>query len=225
MEKSGLCMALGVHRLYETCGWAMVASALRPHQREVLGELGGRTPGPGWAEVTLLGQEVTEAQGGMTCLRPPCEEGEKHLPLRLGSHPAALGGRQPFGGLEAVWSFSASGALACLHCSPGHTADLQRWLRPCHLGIMSAHLGPACVSRDSWLLLGVGGPLTPQSLAKTLKARPLEEGHSREPRWDCALSSEQPVLAWDPQEQGWGSVEALSSATVPASWVQTNQCH
>lgn len=30
-------------------------------------------PEPGWAEATLLGQEMTEAQGGMTCLRPPCE--------------------------------------------------------------------------------------------------------------------------------------------------------
>lgn len=36
-----------------------------------------------------------------------------------------------------------------------------------------------------WLFLQVEGPLTPRSLAKALKARPLEEGHSREPRWDC----------------------------------------
>lgn len=43
MEKSGLCMAPGVHRLYETCGWTIVASALRLHQREVQGELGVST--------------------------------------------------------------------------------------------------------------------------------------------------------------------------------------
>lgn len=58
---------------YETCGWMIVASVLRPCQREVQGELGVSTPGPGWAEATSLGQEVTEAQGGMTCLRLPCE--------------------------------------------------------------------------------------------------------------------------------------------------------
>lgn len=78
MEKSGLCMALGVHSLDETCGWAVASSMLKLRQREVQGELGHRLVrlqilGPGWAEVTLLGQEVTEAQGGMTCLRPPCE--------------------------------------------------------------------------------------------------------------------------------------------------------
>lgn len=73
MEKSGLCMAPGVHRLYETCGWTIVALALRLRQREVQRELGVSTPGPGWAEATSLGQEVTEAQGGMTCLRLPCE--------------------------------------------------------------------------------------------------------------------------------------------------------
>lgn len=39
---------------------------LRLCPREVQGELGGDAPGPGWAEATLLGQEVTEAQGGMT---------------------------------------------------------------------------------------------------------------------------------------------------------------
>lgn len=33
-----------------------------------------------------------------------------------------------------------------------------------------------------------------------------------------------PFLALDPQGQGWRSVEALSSATAPARWVQTNQC-
>lgn len=78
MEKSGLCMVLAVHSLDETCGWAVVASVLRLRQREMRGEVGRRlsrlqVPGPGWAEATLLGQEMTEAQGGMTCLRPPCE--------------------------------------------------------------------------------------------------------------------------------------------------------
>lgn len=78
MEKSGLCMALGVHSLDEMCGWAVAASMLKLCQGEVRGELGHRLvrlqiPGPGWAEATLLGQEMTEAQGGMTCLRPPRE--------------------------------------------------------------------------------------------------------------------------------------------------------
>lgn len=122
MEKSGLCTAPGLHRLCETCGWAMAALGT---EAESEGGAGGAGRPYTRAQSTLLGQEVTEAQGGMTCLRPPFEKGEKHTPLRLGFHPAALGGKQLFGGLEAVWSFSVSGALACLHCSPGHTADLQ----------------------------------------------------------------------------------------------------
>lgn len=80
MEKSGLCVTLGVHRLDGTCGWAMVASVLRPCRRECQGSRVGGSAGQlcsghqaGWAEATLLGQEMTEAQGGMTCLRPPHE--------------------------------------------------------------------------------------------------------------------------------------------------------
>lgn len=46
MEKSGLCTALGVHRLHETCGWAMAASA------EAVPEGGARGAG-GWASPAL----------------------------------------------------------------------------------------------------------------------------------------------------------------------------
>lgn len=59
---------------------------------------------------------VTEAQGGMTCLRPPCEKGEKPVPLRPG--PAQLPGRRAApqrAGSCAEWL--RSGALASLHCS------------------------------------------------------------------------------------------------------------
>lgn len=72
VEKSGLCTAPGVPGFMK-CDWAIAASVLRLCRREVLGGLGGGAPGPGWAEATLVGQEVTEAQGGRTCLRPPCE--------------------------------------------------------------------------------------------------------------------------------------------------------
>lgn len=64
-------------------------------------------------------------------------------------------------------------------CSLGSLA--QAWLsrhRACSVG-------PCLFKQRFWLFLGVGGPLTPQSLAEALKARPLEEGRSREPRWDC----------------------------------------
>lgn len=51
-------------------------------------------PGPSWAEVTLLGQAMTEAQGGVTGLRPPCEKGER--PLRLAPQlQASSPGKQP----------------------------------------------------------------------------------------------------------------------------------
>lgn len=122
-------MALGVHSLGETCGWAVAASTLKLRQREVQGELGHRLvqlqiPGPGWAEATLLGQEMTEAQGGMTCLRPPCEYGEKHVPLCCGSIRAALGGRWLLKGMQAGLEFLCfRNPGLCPYCSPGHTSD------------------------------------------------------------------------------------------------------
>lgn len=42
MEKSGLYIDPGVHRLDETRGWVMAASVLRPCQRAVRGERGAR---------------------------------------------------------------------------------------------------------------------------------------------------------------------------------------
>lgn len=93
-------------------------------------------------------------------------------------------------------SFSASGTLASVPTAlldTHPTQSLGPWLSPSHPGVECVHLGPTCVSRDSWLLLGVEGPF---GLAKALKARPLER-HSREPRWGCTFSGEQPLLALD----------------------------
>ena len=99
MEKSGLCMAPGVHRLHEACGWEMAALHGGRSRGRCEGNRAAVRQGRlGWAKAALLGEDVTEAQGGMTCQRPPCKKGEKHVPLCLGPHPAALGGRQPLGG-------------------------------------------------------------------------------------------------------------------------------
>lgn len=119
-------------------------------------------------------------------------------PLCRGSHSAALGGRWLLGGLQAVLEllcFRNPGL--CLRCSPGHSLleAWGPWLSPSPPGVECVQLGPACVSRF------LAAPLTPQSLAKALKARPLVERHSREPKWDCVLSGKQLVLALD---AGWG---------------------
>lgn len=56
---------------------------------------------------------MTEAQGGMTCLRPPCEEGEKQVPLCRGALvelPWVGSGSSE--GWWRGWCFSASGTLA-----------------------------------------------------------------------------------------------------------------
>lgn len=119
MEKSGLCMAPGVHRLHEACGWVMAAPARRLRLGEVRGSRRRDTRAvPGRAKAALLGEDVTvtEARGGMTCLRPPCGKGEKPGPLRPG--PAQLPGEGAAPGRAgSCVECLCSGALACLHGS------------------------------------------------------------------------------------------------------------
>lgn len=126
MEKSGLYMAPGVHRLHETCGWAMAALALRPRQKEGQREVGGGMPGPDQAEANLLGQEVTEAQGGITCLRPPCEKGEKRAPAPW--FPPSCPGR------EAAPQRAGSCVEFLCFRSPGLSPLLSWALLACSLG-------------------------------------------------------------------------------------------
>lgn len=83
------------------------------------------------------------------------------------------------GGWASVSLLQEPWPLSLLFSWTRLTRSLKALAQSCHPGIERVQLGPAYVSRDSWLLLGVGGPLTPRSLARALEARPSEERHSR----------------------------------------------
>lgn len=147
MEKSGLCMAPGVHRLHEACGWVMAAPARRLRLGEVRGSRRRNTRAvPGRAKAALLGEDVTvtEVQGGMTCLRPPCGKGEKPVPLRPG--PAQLPGEG--GSAWEGWKLCGVSVLRGPGLSP-RLPPAHSDLRP---GVLSS--GPAiCASHlPNWAL-------------------------------------------------------------------------
>lgn len=67
------------------------------------------------------------------------------------------------------------------------------------------------------MLLGVRGPLTPQSLAKT-ESQALGGGAQQSSGGTVSSAVSSPSWLWTPGA-GLGSIEALSSATVLARWV------